>query len=212
MILHAVVLSPDKRHNDLARRRLVSRQTALQKILYISNVKTSSYPEFWPQFYTATINKWKHLLNNNECKEIIIDSLRFLVKEKRVVIYSFVIMSNHIHIIWQALSGHTPSAIQSSFMKYTSHQILEYLQKTNHELLVSLIVNKGNRNYQVWKREALSIELRSSAVFNQKLDYIHSNPLRAGLCLQNEDYHYSSAKFYNGGEDVFKILTHYLDS
>lgn len=175
-------------------------------------MKTTTYPEYWPQFYTATINNWKHLLNSNECKDIIIDSLRFLVNEKRITLYSFVIMSNHIHLIWQPLSGNTPLTVQASFMKYTGQQIIRYLQKTNNELLETLRVLKGDRNYQVWKREALSIELRSGAVFNQKLEYIHDNPLRAGLCLQAEDYYYSSAKFYNGGEDVFKMLTHSLDS
>lgn len=175
-------------------------------------MKTLSYPEYWPQFYTATINNWKHLLSSNGCKDIIIDSLRFLVNKKKIVLYGFVIMSNHIHLIWQPLAGNTPITVQSSFMKYTGQQIMRYLQKTNDELLNSLLVKKGDRNYQVWKRDPLSIELRTAVVFNQKLEYIHNNPLRAGLCLQAEDYYYSSAKFYTGGEDMFKMVTHYLDS
>jgi putative transposase len=175
-------------------------------------VNTTSYPEHWPQFYTATINKWQHLLSSNECKDIIINSLQFLVNEKRIRLYAFVIMSNHIHLIWQPLAGNTPSSIQSSFMKYTAQQIIRHLQKTDIKIVESLKVNKGDRVYQVWKREALSIELRTSAVFNQKLDYIHYNPVKAGLCLQPEEYYYSSAKFYNNEGDVFDMLTHYLDS
>lgn len=56
-----------------------------------------SYPDYWPQFYTATIYEWKHLLVDDKCKEIIIDSLRFLVNSKRIELNAFVIMSNHIH-------------------------------------------------------------------------------------------------------------------
>jgi REP element-mobilizing transposase RayT len=56
------------------------------------------YPTFWPQFYTATILEWKPLLKQDKYKDVIIESLRFLVNEKRIKLYAFVIMSNHIHL------------------------------------------------------------------------------------------------------------------
>jgi REP element-mobilizing transposase RayT len=68
--------------------------------------------ESYPQFFTATILEWQPLLLENRYKDIIIDSLRFMVQHQRVVLYSFVIMPNHIHLIWQwllALSGNTCS-------------------------------------------------------------------------------------------------------
>jgi putative transposase len=54
---------------------------------------------------------------------------------------------------------------------------------------------------------ATARELRSSKVFNPKLDYIHYNPVKAGLCKLPEDYYYSSAKFYFDGVDAFEMLT-----
>ena len=57
------------------------------------------YAQEWPQFFTATIQKWKHLLKEDKYKNVIVDALRFLVKEEKVTLNSFVIMSNHIHII-----------------------------------------------------------------------------------------------------------------
>ncbi len=68
-------------------------------------------------------------------KEIIIESLQFLVSNKRIELNAFVIMSNHIHLIWQALNDFTPSAIQASFMKYTAQQIKRSLIKNNPDLL-----------------------------------------------------------------------------
>ena len=59
------------------------------------------------------------------------------------------------------------------------------------------------------KREPLGIELISPAVFEQKLNYIHYNRVRAGLCINAEDYYYSSARFYYEGVDSFRMLTHY---
>ena len=65
------------------------------------------YPVFWPQFYTATILEWKPLLKEDKYKDVLIESLRFLVSEKRITLYAFVIMSNHIHLIWQPLGEFT---------------------------------------------------------------------------------------------------------
>lgn len=167
------------------------------------------YAEEWPQFYTATILQWLHLLKDDTCKNIVVESLQFLVKEKRIALYGFVIMSNHIHLMWQPLAGYTVSAVQSSFMKYTAHQFKKYLQKTDEILLTNFKVNKHDREYQFWKREPLHVELISPAVFAQKLEYIHNNPVRAGICKYPEEYKYSSALFYHNGKDDFNMLEHY---
>ncbi len=60
-----------------------------------------SYPEYWPQYFTATIYKWKHLLADDKHKNIIVDSLKNLVINKRIELNAFVVMSNHLHLIWQ---------------------------------------------------------------------------------------------------------------
>lgn len=167
------------------------------------------YPEYWPRFYTATIYKWQRLLADDKHKDIIIDSLKFLVAEKRIELNAFVIMSNHIHLIWQPMFGLSPSDIQASFMKYTAQQLKRSLTKNNIGALTMYKVNKYDREYQFWKREPLHIELISPVVFNQKLDYIHYNPVVAGLCINPEDYYYSSARFYYDGTDKFRMLSHY---
>lgn len=168
-----------------------------------------SYPEYWPQYFTATIYEWKNLLADAKHKDIIIDSLKYLVVNKRIELNAFVVMSNHIHLIWQPLFGFAPADIQASFMKFTAQQLKRSLINNNDQFLEEFRVNKYDRTCQIWKREPLSIELRSPAVFDQKLEYIHDNPVRAGLCVHPEDYHYSSAKFYHTGEDRFKLLTHF---
>ena len=165
---------------------------------------SQSYPEYWPQYFTTTINEWKHLLSDDSHKEIIVDSLKFLVTDNRIVLNAFVIMSNHLHTIWQPLPDFTPSDIQASFMKYTGQQLKRSLIKNNSSMLNDFKVNKYDLEYQVWKREPLRIELRTPAVFNQKFDYLHFNPVKAGFCINPEDYYYSSASFYNDGIDSFQ--------
>jgi putative transposase len=169
----------------------------------------SNFPVEYPQFYTATIYEWKHLLSNDKHKDIIVESLQFLVNDKRIILNAFVIMSNHVHLIWQPMFGFTPSDVQASFMKYTAQQLKRSLGNNDANMLAELKVRKYDRIYQIWKREPLSVELRTHAVFMQKLHYIHYNPVRAGLYINPEDYHYSSAKFYYDGTDHFNMLTHF---
>jgi len=119
-------------------------------------------------------------------------------------------MSNHIHLIWQPLFGFTPSDIQSSFMKYTAQQFKYSLFINDNQFLEEFKINKHDSTYQFWKREALNIELISPSMFNQKLIYIHNNPVTAGLCNFPKLYKYSSAEFYQNGTDRFGIITHYL--
>lgn len=82
---------------------------------------------------------------------------------------------------------------------------------TNSPLLEELLVGAKDRKYQVWERNSLSVELRNSHVFKQKVEYIHANPVRAGLSLLPEDYEYSSAVFYEKNEIRWDFLNHYED-
>lgn len=154
------------------------------------------YEENHPQFFTATIYEWNHLLKDDKVKDIIISSLRFLVKEKRVSLYGFVIMSNHMHLIWRIKLPHLVKDVQRDFLKYTAQQIKFYLKQTDLDLLNACKVNHHDREYMIWKTDSLSVDLYSQQVFEQKLDYIHNNPIVAGICSLAEEYKYSSAGHY----------------
>jgi REP element-mobilizing transposase RayT len=166
------------------------------------------YPIYFPQFYTATVLEWKPLLKPHKYKEIIVCSLQYLTANKQITLYAFVIMHNHIHLIWQALPGKSPNQVQQSFMKYTAQQIKFDLVEHHPQVLDKFRVNAKDRIYQFWERNSLGIELRTHDVFMQKLEYIHWNPVRAGLCSLPEEYYFSSARFYWTGIDDFNMLTH----
>jgi putative transposase len=167
--------------------------------------------DYHPQFFTATILEWKHLLKPDEFKYIIIDSLLYLKNEESIIVYGFVIMPNHIHLIWQIQDGFKQDKIQLRFLKYTAQQMKFKLLQTDKFKLEQYRVNAKDREYQFWERNALSIDLWSEKVFEQKLNYIHDNPLQERWRLAEfpEDYKYSSAKFYMTGVDEFGLLTHY---
>jgi putative transposase len=165
-----------------------------------------------PHFFTATILDWNNLLTDDRMKEIIVSSLRFLVKDGRIKVYGFVLMPNHVHVIWQIQDKYEKSKVQQSFLKYTAQQMKFLLLQNDEKELETYKVKACDREYQFWERNPLSIDLWSRPVFLQKLNYVHKNPTtpRWKLCQCPEEYKYSSAYFYETGKDVFEFLTHYL--
>jgi putative transposase len=163
------------------------------------------------QFFTATILEWKKLLEQDKYKDIIMNSLKFLVTNKRIILYGFVIMPNHIHIIWQMGSGIKQSDVQRDFLKFTAQQIKFDLQQ-NHPAIVSQFkVNVKDRQYQIWEHRPLSVDLISRSMLEQKLDYIHRNPVQEKWALADipENYWYSSARYYYLNTDDWGFITHY---
>ncbi|WP_276503503.1 transposase [Terrimonas pollutisoli] len=127
----------------------------------------------YPQFFTATNLEWKKLLQPDKYKDIIISCCRFLVEDKRIKLYGFVIMSNHIHLIWQIQALIHPQHVQKDFLKYTAQKIKHDLRQNHPAVLETFRVNATDREYQLWERNPLSIELRTDKVYRQKLDYIY---------------------------------------
>jgi len=153
------------------------------------------------------------LLKEQEYKDIIINSLKHLSEKKLFKVYAFVIMPNHIHLIWHLTALNGKEMPHASLMKFTSHQFLEKLRKENPELLIDYQVQSKNRIHQFWQRDPMAIELYTRKVFEQKLNYIHNNPLqeRWRMVENAADYKYSSAKYYETEIDDFGFLNHYTE-
>ncbi len=98
---------------------------------------------------------------------------------------------------------------EQSFMKYTAQIILKELRNNHTQVLDLFKVNARDRMHQVWERNPLSVSLFNRNIFLQKLDYIHNNPVHAGLCKLPEDYKYSSGSFYIKADKCWDFLTHY---
>ena len=104
------------------------------------------------------------------------------------------------------------SNVQRDFLKFTSQQILKSLRNTDTSAYDSLIVDKKDRHRQFWQRRPLPVPLYSRKVIEQKLDYIHHNPVKGKWNLSNDytQYAYSSARFYEENDNSYSFLTHYM--
>lgn len=161
-------------------------------------------------FYTATILNWHSLLKSDHLKNVIIQSLNFLVSRKKIKVYGFVIMPNHIHLIWQNLERNGKEMPNESFLKFTGHQFKKELEQSGN-LDETFLVNKTDRIYQFWQRNPLPIEIMSREMLEQKLNYIHLNPLQEhwNLASDPNNYLYSSCSFYEQNDNKYDWLTDY---
>ena len=152
--------------------------------------KRKSYIEIGEIFFwTATINNWNHLLKDDKYKQIIIDSLAYLTEKELADIFAFVIMPNHIHLIWRTNKMNGKETVQGSFLKYTAHEFKKLL-KNDPAALTRYAVNASNKKYEFWQRDSLAIDIYTREVMLQKLHYTHMNPLAPHWQLVVDPTHY----------------------
>lgn len=178
---------------------------------FVSNPRKMELNQLY--FFTATILGWKNLLSPDKYKDIIIQSLQYLSEKQKLKVYAFVIMPNHIHLIWELLSKNGKEMPHASFMKFTSHQFLKDLRICHPKVLPHFVAKDQGRFYQFWQRNSLPVWLYTTEVIEQKLDYIHENPIQEkwSLATETKHYHYSSARFYEDEGNNFGFLHHYKD-
>jgi len=164
----------------------------------------------------ATV-EWVDVFTRNEYKNILIESLKHCQAEKGLILFAFVIMSNHVHLIAKANEEHSLSDVLRDFKKFTSKAIVKAIKDNPKESRKDWMLkifkeagekNGNNKNYQFWRQNNRPIHVYSEAVIEQKLDYLHQNPVKDGIVLFAKDYIYSSAANYAGlkGVLVVKIL------
>ncbi|HYH15718.1 MAG TPA: transposase [Flavisolibacter sp.] len=169
--------------------------------------------EYHVQFFTAICKDWLPLLQDDAVKTLIIKALKYRVQKGQLKVCAFVIMTNHLHLIWRITKGEKREAVQRDFLKFTAREILKLLQASNPSLYEKLQVAAADRSPQVWKRNSMNIDLYSEKFFQQKLAYIHANPCQPkwNLVAHPADYYYSSASYYEEDKDPFLLLTHFQD-
>ncbi|MCB0502760.1 MAG: transposase [Bacteroidetes bacterium] len=165
-------------------------------------------------FLTFSTVGWVDLFTRRKYKDVLIESLKYCQEEKGLELYCWVIMSNHVHLIARAKEGFRLSDILRDFKKFTSKKIIKEIEEqgeSRREWLLRLLayygkINKKNSQYQVWRNDNHPIVLYSANVIDQKMNYIHNNPVEEGIVENAEYYLYSSAKDYAGGKGLLDIL------
>jgi REP element-mobilizing transposase RayT len=163
-------------------------------------------------YLTFQVVDWVDIFTRQIYRDIIIDSFRYSIENKGFQLFAFVIMFNHIHLIANNSEGVLSNNIRD-IKKYTSKKIIETIQnipESRREWLLSRFEFRAkqhirNKNFQSWTHENHAIYLYSPEFIAQKLEYLHQNPVRAGIVTNAEDYLYSSARNYAELDTILEI-------
>lgn len=160
-------------------------------------------------FLTLTMVDWLDVFVRPEFARHVLDSLTYCTQKKGLLLHGWVLMTSHLHLLASAAEGADLSAIVRDFKKFTARQILDDLtQNRVHESRSTAFLrsfawhgstNANNERYQVWQSDNHAVHVYSADFAEQKLRYIHENPVTAGWVTEPWHYRYSSALDYMTG-------------
>jgi|ERR1700754_490760 len=169
-------------------------------------------------FVTFTIVDWVDVFTRPVYKQLIIDSLIYCQQQKGLEIYAYCLMSNHLHLLVSAKHSAVLPDIIRDFKKHTNKQIIKLIQNEPESrgdwMLYRFQYNAKYdtrvQDYKVWQDGYHGIACDNIQILSQKLDYIHHNPVRAGIVTEPEHYLYSSAAAYAGQKGIMELV--FIDS
>jgi putative transposase len=158
-------------------------------------------------FLTSTVIGWIDVFSRQIYRDIIIESLKFCIQEKHLHLHAHVIMSNHFHWIASTDSGFPIDGLVRDIKQFTSKKIISSIKNNDKESRKDWMLNsfefagkthQDNDKYKFWQSGNHAELLYSNDFIEQKINYIHLNPVRAAIVEKPEDYLYSSARNYLG--------------
>jgi putative transposase len=164
-------------------------------------------------FITITVIDWVDLISRPVYKHKIIESLQYCQKNKGLIIYAYVIMPSHLHLIVKSNESFKLEDTIRDFKKYTSKELINIIKEnpeSRREWLLNKFsyaagrINKGV-NYKLWQDGYHPVELSTNEMKEQRLKYIHNNPVEEEIVFNAEEYKYSSAISYADGIGVLEI-------
>lgn len=163
-------------------------------------------------YMTFTVVGWIDIFSRQVYRDVFLKNLQHCRSHKDLSLGGYVIMTNHVHVIWQSRSGKLSDTLRD-FKSYCTKQFIEIIQTENESRKDWLLhmfrfhANRTNKNkeFKIWTNNNHPEEITSMEFMMIKLNYIHENPVRAGWVKKPEDYLYSSASNYAAGKGLIEI-------
>ena len=154
---------------------------------------------------TSTVTDWTPVFARPATCDVLIQSLRYCQERKGLRILAYVIMPTHFHAVVAVRNSERLSGIMRDMKRYTSRALARTLRNIEEEEILHIFRKatcggKGNTQFKVWQDEYHPVSIFTERVLKQKIDYVHSNPVRKGLVTEATEWYYSSARNYRGKE------------
>jgi REP element-mobilizing transposase RayT len=164
-------------------------------------------------YLTLQVVDWIDIFSRQRYRDIFVENLQYCQNNKGLQVFAFVVMTNHVHLIVNSPLSALSDTIRD-FKKFTSKKIIESVKEENESrkewMLERFRFNaentKRNSEYQFWTHDNHAEVLYTNSFIEQKLGYLHQNPVRAGIVANPEDYLYSSARNYAGLSSVMDVV------
>jgi len=174
--------------------------------------------KIWDQrkayFLTLTVVGWIDVFTRKSHKLTIVESLQYCQKEKGLTLLGYCLMPSHLHLIARAESTYTLSDILRDFKKYTSKAIIRQVMtepESRRDWMLEYFSKSGDTHkrvteHKLWQDGNHAEEINSNKFFNEKLEYIHNNPVEELIVERPEDYFFSSARNYAGLNNYLEVV------
>ncbi len=139
-------------------------------------------------FITTTINNWIPIFEDKKCAAAILDQLKETTAHFNLSLIAYVIMLSHIHLLIGFIKIEEMSSVMRSFKGLSSKRLRPLIQPE----IASNFYFAGH--FRLWKPRFDDVIIESETQFRIKIDYIHHNPVKAGLSDAATDFVYSSAR------------------
>jgi putative transposase len=165
----------------------------------MSELRKANYDAVF--FVTLTVVSWIDVFTRKGYCEEIVKNIRYCQQHKGLELYAYVIMSSHMH--W--IAGHKEGRLNNmlrDFKSYSAKQILTMIYNGPEESRKDWmkIVFQYNAKFQrqnaenmFWQKTNHPLDCFNENVLRQKINYVHCNPVRAGLVAEPHHWWYSSA-------------------
>jgi len=154
-------------------------------------------------FVTFTTYKRRAYLNPDRTRDIVVEVLQKALTTHHAFCAGFVVMPDHVHAILFGDEKFNVSQFVQVWKKTTSYRIRQFYEKEfpNYEMACP-------ESGPIWQAGFYDFNIDSDAKNNQKLDYMHHNPVEEKLADVHVSWKWSSAKFYELGESVGVTITY----
>ncbi len=160
-----------------------------------------------PYFLSCTVVNWLPIFSSRPIAQIVLDSFKFLQEQDRLNVYAYIILENHLHCI---ASSENLSKEIGDFKSFTARTIIDFFEERNaghilKQLEFYKLKGKKDRDHQVWQEGSHPQLIQSHEMLNQKIEYIHNNPVKRGYVDDPLHWRYSSARNYAGQEGLLDV-------
>lgn len=160
-----------------------------------------------PHFITCTILHWISIFTRTQTTDIIFASLKYLQKSDNLKVHAYVILENHLHLV---VKSDDIAKSMAKFKSFTAREIINYLKKENAKSILEQLAfykkaHKTDSNFQLWQEGIQAKQIMSEKMMQERINYVHNNPVKRGYVDDGVHWRYSSARDYEGIDGLIEV-------